>query len=139
MKDNINIIAAIDIEANHDSSLKLVAEAIYHAPKITGIEQKAEVFVSRSIYPTGTIASDCNSCPFKHTLTVRNNRTACEAPINFKCRGAKRFYDNYVITICGMLDGTSKTKVQKEFNNFYAYINKYYKIKKTAQSITEQV
>lgn len=101
------------------------------APKITGSEKNAEIFVN---IPSGSsfwTSHDCDHCKYKDTSrTVTENGEEyeeCDGPTNYDCSG--EYQTRAVISIQGDLRDRMKDETEEEFNAFLEYVKKMYSIR----------
>lgn len=97
------------------------------APKITGSEGNADVFVNVQSGYNFYSSHDCEHCEYEPTLrtiTDDNNEEyqECDAPDNYKCSG--EYQTCVTISIQGDLRDRTKEETQKEFDAFLEYLRK---------------
>lgn len=100
-----------------------VTEALRNAPKITGSERDASVFVNEKEGYCVYTSFDCNRCEYKDTIQHFDDGFTCEAPEDFICPSGK-YQTRAIITVCGDLRDRMKAETKKEWNAFHRYIAK---------------
>lgn len=118
-----SILASIYINTNiFDKNIRTKIEHyLNNAPKITGSEGNAEVFISIPYGYTTTITVDCEHCPYGDTVETCTNNITCDAPDTFKCP-ANDYQTQVVITIMGNLRDRFKEETQREYKEFLKYV-----------------
>lgn len=108
---------------------KRIKQFLKDAPKITGSEGPADIFINiRSGYNFYT-NWDCEHCRYKDSLhdVIKNGKEyqECDAPENHDC--SAEYQTCVVISIQGDLRDRIKDQTQKEFDNFMKYLTtKFY-------------
>jgi hypothetical protein len=126
MSNWTHIVATIDVETNiEDKNIKNIVEKILEkAPKITGSEDDAEIFVNVLNGHNVSTNCDCKSCEYKDTIIHhKEGGYSCEADQDYKCPWGE-YQTRVVITVMGDLRDRLKHKTEKEYNKFYHYIDK---------------
>lgn len=122
-----HIIAAIDIDTYHeDKDIKSYVENILaNAPKITGSEGPADVFVNVKSGHNHWTGHDCNVCQFKDTIVhfpkEEGGGHECYAPADFKCPTGK-YQTRVVITVLGDLRDRERWRTRDEWAAFKDYV-----------------
>lgn len=109
-----------------------VKEVLKDAPKITGSEGPADVFVNIQSGYNFYKSQDCENCKYKDSLreiTTINGEEyqECNAPKGYDCSG--EYQTCIVISVQGDLRDRIKERTQKEFNEFLKYITKKFYIR----------
>lgn len=101
---------------------KIITKSLKEAPKITGSEGCADVFVNvKSGYNFWTSA-DCNRCPFGETAEwSKDGGYSCEAPEGTECPNGK-YQSCVIISVQGDLRDRVPEQTQKEFDEFLEYL-----------------
>lgn len=123
-----HITACLSVETNiiaKKSDLrKQVKTFLKNAPKITGSERNADVFVNIQSGYTWFISHDCEHCKYKETLrtvTIDGEEgQECDAPDNYNCSG--EYQSCVVISIQGDLRDREFNRTKEEFENFLEYV-----------------
>lgn len=122
-----HIVAAIDIDTYHDSKdIKGYVENILKdAPKITGSERSADVFVNALSGHNHWTSCDCNSCEWKDTLVhyteAEGGGFSCGAPEDYRCPYGK-YQTRVVITVIGDLRDREREKTVREWWAFRDFV-----------------
>lgn len=105
---------------------KVITKELKEAPKITGSERDADVFVNMQSGSNLWISEDCDHCPYNDTreFTERGSYT-CEGPDDFKCPRAE-YQTCVTISIQGDLRDRTKEQTQAEFDEFLKFIKQRY-------------
>lgn len=105
---------------------KQIKKYLKKAPKITGSEGPADVFVN---IPSGYdfyTSHDCVHCKYKDTLVDvlidGKEYTECDAPDGYDCSG--KYQTRIVISVQGDLRDREKEQTEQEFQEFKKYIDK---------------
>lgn len=101
----------------------IIESILFNAPKITGSEKDADVFVNILSGYSGKIYKDCERCVYKDTVQGEGNSFSCEADEEFECP-SREFQDGVVITIAGDLRDKHYLKTKQELDEFLIYIMK---------------
>lgn len=108
---------------------KIMMKELKEAPKITGSEKCADVFVNVKSGSNFWTSSDCNRCPFGETAEWSKEKGyECEAPEDYKCPSGE-YQSCVVISVQGDLRDRSPDQTQKEFDEFLTYLKKRYYIR----------
>lgn len=120
-----HIVGVLHIDTfkeTHD--LKNVLEdALNAAPKITGSEQDANIFVNIPEGHNVWTSCDCASCEFKDTIRHYDDGFECDAPEHYSCPSGE-YQTRAVITVQGDLRDRMRSQTKKEWNAFHRYIAK---------------
>ena len=108
---------------------KKIKQFLKDAPKITGSEGSADVFVNIQSGYNFSTSHDCEHCKYRDSLhdIIKNGEEyqECDAPENHDC--SAQFQTCVVISIQGDLRDRIKDQTQKEFNEFMKYLTtKFY-------------
>jgi len=121
-----HIVAAIDIETyKEDNNIKTIVEKLLqNAPKITGSERDANVFVNVLSGYNYWIGADCKHCEYGNTITrLECGSFQCQADETYKCPEGK-YQTRVVITIVGNLRDRMTEQTEREYNDFLNYLIK---------------
>ena len=124
MSDWTYIVATIDVDTciEDDNIQKRMHEILKYAPKITGSERDADVFVNvLSGYNTTSIG--CDKCEHKINSKEKEGYFECYADENFECI-SKEYQTRVVITIVGNLRDRHIEQTKKEYKEFIKYLTK---------------
>ena len=100
------------------------------APKITGSERDADVFVNiQSGYNT-SVSCDCAHCEYGSSVLYSHSEEGwtCDGPKGYDCPDGK-FQSCVVISIQGDLRDRMKEQTQREFDEFKEFIKTYFIIR----------
>lgn len=105
---------------------KLIEDALRRAPKITGSEGNADVFVNVQSGYNWFVNTDCDHCKYKDTIIeLGKGEFECSPAKNYTCKSGK-YQTCVVISVQGDLRDRTKEKTKEEFENFLNFIkNKY--------------
>lgn len=120
-----HIVATIDVDTNiEDKNIKnKVEEILKNAPKITGSEEDADIFVNVLSGHNTSTSCDCNSCKYKETIVRHEGGGySCDADENYQCLWGE-YQTRVVITVIGDLRDRSKYKTNNEYNEYKEFIN----------------
>lgn len=132
-----HITACLSVETGIQDKriLGMVREYIRKAPKITGSELDAAVFLNLQKGFNSWTNRDCDHCRYGWDKPwVKRNPDECERPDNYECQEGQ-YQTCVVISIQGDLRDRNKSQTQKEFNEFIKYIKKRYSIRDYAVNI----
>lgn len=108
---------------------KIMMKELREAPKITGSEKCADVFVNVKSGSNFWTSSDCNRCPFGETAEWSKEKGyECEAPEDYKCPSGE-YQSCVVISVQGDLRDRSPDQTQEEFDEFLKYLRKRYYVR----------
>lgn len=114
---------------------KALKEILKSAPKITGSERDAEIFVN---FPSGyncSTSCDCEHCEFGPSVVhLEEGGFSCDGPEGYDCPEGK-FQTCIVISIQGDLRDRTKEQTQREFDEFIKYIEAYFIIRDYSMNI----
>ena len=127
-----HITACLSVEtgiiAKKPELKRKVKQYLKNAPKITGSEADADVFVNIQSGHNFYTSRNCERCVYKDTLrdikVDGEDWTECDAPTGHKC--SAEYQTCIVISIQGDLRDRMKDETQKEFDAFLKYIEKEY-------------
>lgn len=106
-----------------DDLKERLEQALNNAPKITGSEQDANVFVNIPSGHNSWTSCDCARCEFKDTIRHYPDGYECDAPKGYRCPSGA-YQTRAVITVQGDLRDRMKSQTKKEWNAFHRYIAK---------------
>jgi hypothetical protein len=121
-----HIVAVLDIDTYiNDYNIQNIVECkLKNAPKITGSEGNADIFINVSPDYNHHISADCEHCKYKDTIIhYKEGGFSCEAEEKFECPEGK-YQTRVVITVIGDLRDREKVQTQQEYKEFYNYIKK---------------
>lgn len=105
---------------------KVITKELKEAPKITGSERDADVFVNVQSGSNFWISEDCDHCPYDNTREfTESGGYTCEGPDDFKCPRAE-YQTCVTISIQGDLRDRTKEQTQAEFDEFLKFIKQRY-------------
>lgn len=108
---------------------RIVQKELKEAPKITGSEGGADVFVNVQSGYDFFIGRDCSHCPYEYTKIPENMDDAtCAPPQDYECPEGK-YQTRVVISVQGDLRDRMKDQTQKEFDEFYKFLERRYLIR----------
>lgn len=118
-----HIVGVMHVETHRtEDDIKLyVEEKLKNAPKITGSEGDADVFVNRQSGYSVWLSNDCGRCQYGDTVEYCNGYQECDAPEGFRCPSGE-YQSRVIITVCGDLRDRSKEETEKEWDEFYRYV-----------------
>ena len=120
-----HIVAAIDIDTYTCSTWlkEKVEEFLMNAPKITGSEGNAAVFVNVLHGYNRYVGCDCNACEYGSTVVhAPEGGFMCDSPEDYRCPDG-RYQSRAVITVIGDLRDRMLEETQKEWDAFKAYVD----------------
>jgi hypothetical protein len=132
------IVAALDVDTFiHSNNLKDDIEVILKdAPKITGSEGNADVFVNvLSGYNVFT-GCDCDRC--EHGDTVKeldDGRFNCDADDDYECPYG-RYQTRVAITVIGSLRDRYEEETKKEYEEFVRFVDDKFWIRNQSMRMT---
>lgn len=106
-----------------DDIKEYVEKALRGAPKITGSERDASVFVNPVAGHNIYTSCDCARCEYRETLHHSDAGFWCEAPEGCRCP-SNEYQTCAVITVQGSLRDRLRKQTRKEWNKFHQYIAK---------------
>jgi len=127
-----HIVAAIDVDTYiEDKNIKSIVEKMLeNAPKITGSEGNADVFVNVLSGYNSWTNCDCAHCEYGNTIQHLNEGGfKCDADWDYQCPEGE-YQSRVVITVVGDLRDRRKQQTHKEWNAFNNYVAKKIRGKK---------
>lgn len=121
----VHIIAAIHVETYvEEKDLETyIKEKLKNAPKITGSESNADIFINKKSGFNTWTNCDCEHCEYKKTIkNCGKNKFTCESPDDFQCPEGK-YQTRAVITVLGDLRDRILEETTKEYEEFILYIS----------------
>lgn len=110
-----------DIE---DKNIKtIVEEKLKLAPKITGSEGNADVFVNTLSGYNVWISADCDNCPYKDTIIRHGGAFSCEPDEGYECKEVE-YQTNICISIVGSLRDKWAEETESEYKEFLDWVSK---------------
>ena len=125
MSNWTTIYACIHLETEiHETNIKeVVEECLQNAPKITGSEGNADMFVNVPSGHTRSTMIDCEHCPFGRTIIHYKEGFTCKKPEGYECKGAE-YQTTVIITIAGSLRDRDKLQTATEYKAFLEWLSK---------------
>lgn len=127
-----HITACMSVEtgiiAKKPALKKQVKEFLEKAPKITGSEKNADVFVNIQSGYDWYMSRDCDHCKYKDTIIELKGQDdgedymMCGGPKGYDC--SAEYQTRVVISVQGDLRDRTKEETEKEFEEFKKYIAK---------------
>lgn len=138
-----HITSCISIETgilNNKIGLKReIQKILRHAPKITGSESDADIFVNIPSGHNFFMSRDCEHCKYKDTIKHitkdGEEYLKCDAPRHYDC--SSEYQTQAVISIQGDLRDRMPEETRKEFSNFLNYIKTYFSVRDYSLNIAE--
>jgi hypothetical protein len=121
-----HIVATLDVDTHlYSTDIKHHVEAmLLNAPRITGSEGNAEVFVNLLSGHNAFVYSDCENCQYGSTRKMSEDlELICDADNDYECPD-NEYQTRVLISIVGDLRDKAKSKTKQEFNEFVQYIIK---------------
>lgn len=122
-----HIVAAIDVDTYKRSATikEDVEKMLEHAPKITGSEGPADVFVNVLSGHNYWTSCDCERCEYGNTVRyLDEGGFECDATMDYRCPQGE-YQTRVVITIIGDLRDRMKDTTKEEWKAFKKYIEKH--------------
>ena len=124
-----HITACMSVETNiveeNTELMRRVTEYLRDAPKITGSEGPADVFVNIQSGFNLYMSHDCEHCEYKGTLkevVIKGEEmTECDATDDHDC--SAEYQTCVVISVQGDLRDSTTEQTQQEFNKFKDYVS----------------
>ena len=133
-----HIVASIDVDTNiEDKNIKnRIEDILKDAPKITGSEKKADIFVNVLSGHNTSTNCDCRVCEHKETIVHHEEGGfSCDADENYKCPWGE-YQTRVVITVIGDLRDRKIERTKEEYKVFYKFIkDRFYIRNKTLKII----
>lgn len=104
---------------------RIIQKELKEAPKMTGSEGNADIFVNVQSGHDFYVGRDCAHCPYFPTLVHTEDGSTCDAPEGYECKDGE-YQTRVVISIQGDLRDRMKDETQKEFDEFMTFIRKRY-------------
>ena len=121
---------------------QVVREILRKAPKITGSEGDADVFVNvLSGYNLFTCVG-CGLCPFEQSRReTKEGLFICSAPEEYQCEAGEpiRYQQSVAITIIGDLRDRVKSQTKIEYDDFIKWLKQRFSIRLKTCNIKENV
>lgn len=114
-----HIVGVIDFDTFKESVALAedILKELESAPKITGSEKDAEIFVNQLSGHNVSVGRDCKRCKYKDT----GDDEYCYTPEDFECPSGE-YQTRVVITVIGDLRDRGKKTTETEWKEFVAYI-----------------
>lgn len=111
--------------------IKQVKDYLKNAPKITGSESDADIFVNIQSGHNSWTNFDCEHCKYQPTqkLITENGKEylECDAPVDHDC--SAEYQSRIVISIQGDLRDREREQTKEEFKQFRKYLKSEYMIR----------
>lgn len=102
----------------------IVREMLKDAPKITGSEGDADVFVNVMSGTNVSISCDCAACDYGHSVEYNDDGTfTCAGPDGYKCPWS-HYQTRVVITVVGDLRDRERCQTKAEWYAFKKFVEK---------------
>ena len=120
-----HIVASLYIDTSiEDHEIEKTTEKMLKkAPRITGSEGDADIFVNKLSGHNIWTGFDCTICQYKETAKITGEGLVCGCPDDFHCPSGE-YQTCVVITIAGDLRDRQKKQTQKEYQRFKKYVIK---------------
>lgn len=120
---HITAVFHVNTYKETDDLAGYIEEKLKKAPKITGAERNAAVFIN--VLPGYNVSTgcDCNRCQYKNTVRHHDDGFDCAAPGSVVCPGGD-YQTCAVITVCGDLRDRLRERTKKEYTAFRNYLKK---------------
>ena len=114
---------------------KIIQKELKSAPKITGSEGCADVFVNIQSGFNLWLNKDCNHCPYSNTIVwTGEGKFTCDPPKGYKCKPGE-FQTCVTISVQGDLRDKTKQETIKEFEEFLDFIRTRHYVRDYAVNI----
>lgn len=134
-----HIIASIEVNTNTPSDVivEYVIGLLEDAPKITGRDEDANIFVNTRHGHNVSIHGDCLRCPYGSIRVLYDDGFECKAPDKYECPTGQ-YQTCVIITVTGNLRDRSKHQTKREWEKFYKFIKKQdgWQVRQVACSIS---
>lgn len=108
-----------------------VRSILKHAPKITGSEGDASIFINIQEGHNWSMSRDCEHCKYRDTLRDvvidGEEGQTCDGPDDYDC--SAEYQSCIVISIQGDLRDRMKPETQKEFEDFKSFLEKRFYVR----------
>ena len=124
MSDWTHIVAIFDVETYiEDKNIKeIIEEKLKNAPKITGSEGNADVFVNVLSGHNVWCGCDCGHCQYKDTIIDYDEGSfSCDANEDYECPEGK-YQTIVVISVIGDLRDRNKETTKAEYETFLKFL-----------------
>lgn len=119
-----HVVAVYHIETyKQEKDIKIYVEKLLeNAPKITGSERDADIFVNVLSGYNVFIGADCGACEYKESIIYDDTGGfSCDADKNYKCPKGD-YQTRVVITVIGNLRDRMKDITKQELKEFERYL-----------------
>lgn len=119
-----HIAACIYLETNIRSKYikDVIEQELIKAPKITGSEGPADIFVNPLSGHNLYTSIDCLHCPHNDKLVnILHGEIICEHPDDFTCPEGE-YQTSVCISIIGNLRDRDRKRTRKEYDNFIKWL-----------------
>lgn len=113
----------VDTYKQVDDIEEYVRDALKNAPKITGSEGDAAVYVNAEQGYSTSVYHDCNHCEYKKTTHRDEYGFSCDKPDGYRCP-SRKYQTRVIITVQGDLRDRTKATTRKQWNIFQKFISK---------------
>lgn len=122
-----HIVGSLYIETykEEDNIKQFIENVLKDAPKITGSEKDADIFVNPLSGHNTSTNCDCERCIYKDTIVhLDEGGFQCDADNTFECPEGN-YQTCVVITIVGDLRDKNGEETKKEVENFIRFLQSY--------------
>jgi hypothetical protein len=114
----INATFRVETNIEEPNTIEIVRGLLANAPKITGSERDADVFVNIPSSSNIFVGADCEHCEFGSTRRFyKKGYFTCKRTVDYECKSAN-FQTIVVITIHGSLRDRLVEQTHSEYNAF---------------------
>lgn len=121
---------------------QVVREILQKAPKITGSEGDADVFVNALSGYNLLTCVGCGLCPFEQSRRkTKEGLSICNAPEEYQCKAGEpiSYQQSVAITIIGDLRDRVKSQTKIEYDDFIKWLKQRFSIRLKTCNIKENV
>lgn len=122
-----HVAAVMDVDTHIEAIFieDIVREMLKDAPKITGSEGNADVFVNVLPGHNVNISMDCERCKYGHTVKpCDESGFTCEGPDDYRCPD-REYQTRVVITVVGDLRDRERCQTKAEWDAFKKFVEKH--------------
>ena len=120
---HLTAVVEVDTFIEDDNIKTIVEEKLKLAPKITGSEMNADIFVNVPNWKNTYISFDCKKCIYLNTLIEDVEEFSCTSPEDYTCPSGE-YQTRAIITICGNLRDRVIEETEKQYIKFMEYLKK---------------
>ena len=118
---HITAVFHVNTYKDTDDLKSYIEDKLAGAPKITGSERPAAVFVNVMPGYNASTSCDCNRCEYGNTVKHYDDGFECDSPEGFVCP-AGEYQTCAVITVCGGLRDRTEERTKREYKEFRNYL-----------------